>query len=79
MTFRGQLLNGHVVGTMQLADALVKSNKDFDCAHCFQPGSPRRWLVRRRWDYFVRNPLGVTPPSDFEVHEDRESAPGGPR
>jgi hypothetical protein len=37
------------------------------------------YLVRRRWDYFVRNLLGVIPPSNFEIHEDREPAPGRPR
>jgi hypothetical protein len=37
------------------------------------------YLARRRWDYFVRYLLGVNPPSNFEIHEDREATPGRPR
>jgi dipeptidyl-peptidase-4 len=37
------------------------------------------YLVRRRWDYFVKYLLGVTPPANFEIHEDREPAPVRPR
>lgn len=37
------------------------------------------YLVRRRWDYFVKYLLGVTPPASFEIHEDREPAPVRPR
>jgi dipeptidyl-peptidase 4 len=36
-------------------------------------GNP--YLVRRRWDYFVQNLLGATPPEGFQVHEDREPPP----
>lgn len=28
----------------------------------------------RRWDHFVQDLLGVAPPADFEVHEDKEGA-----
>jgi dipeptidyl-peptidase-4 len=38
-------------------------------------GSP--YLVRRRWDYFVEYLLEVTPPTGFEVHEDREEPARG--
>jgi hypothetical protein len=31
------------------------------------------YLVRRRWDYFVQYLLGVTPPANFEINEDRDS------
>jgi hypothetical protein len=34
-------------------------------------GNP--YLIRRRWDYFVQHLLGVTPPLDFAIHEDREA------
>jgi dipeptidyl aminopeptidase/acylaminoacyl peptidase len=72
--------NVHVVETMRFADALMKANKDFDMLivpnmYHGEGGNP--YLVRRRWDYFVKNLLGVTPPANFEVHEDRE--PGGGR
>jgi len=70
--------NVHPVETMRLADALMKANKDFDML--FVPnmfhgesGEHARYLVRRRWDYFVQHLLGVTPPANFEVKEDRDA------
>jgi dipeptidyl-peptidase 4 len=74
--------NVHVVETMRLADALIKANKDFDMLivpNMYHGEGGNLYLVRRRWDYFVRNLLGVTPPSNFEIHEDRESVPERPR
>jgi dipeptidyl-peptidase 4 len=70
--------NVHVVETMRFADALMKANKNFDMLivpnmYHGEGGSP--YLIRRRWDYFVQGLLGVTPPSDFEVHEDKENPP----
>ncbi len=69
--------NVHPVETMRLADALMKANKDFDML--FVPnmfhgesGEHALYLVRRRWDYFVQHLLGVTPPANFEIKEDRE-------
>jgi len=69
--------NVHPVETMRLVDALMKANKDFDML--FVPnmfhgesGEHAPYLVRRRWDYFVKYLLGVTPPANFEVKEDRE-------
>jgi hypothetical protein len=32
--------------------------------------------VRRRWDYFVRYLLGVTPPENFEMREECDPAFG---
>lgn len=74
--------NVHVVETMRFADALIKANKDFDMLivpnmYHGEGGNP--YLVRRRWDYFVRYLLGVTPPENFDIHEDREPAFGVPR
>ena len=70
--------NVHPVETMRLADALMKANKDFDML--FVPnmfhgesGEHARYLVRRRWDYFVQHLFGVTPPANFEVKEDRDT------
>jgi len=69
--------NVHPVETMRLADALIKANKDFDML--FVPnmfhgesGEHAHYLVRRRWDYFVQHLLGVIPPANFEVKEERE-------
>ena len=74
--------NVHVVETMRFADALIKANKDFDMLivpNMYHGEGGNLYLVRRRWDYFVRNLLGVSPPSNFEIHEDREPLPGRPR
>jgi len=69
--------NVHVVETMRFADALIKANKNFDMLivpnmYHGEGGNP--YLIRRRWDYFVQYLLGVTPPADFAIHEDRENA-----
>jgi dipeptidyl aminopeptidase/acylaminoacyl peptidase len=74
--------NVHVVETMRFADALIKANKDFDMLivpNMYHGEGGNSYLVRRRWDYFVRYLLGVTPPNNFEIHEDREPEPGRPR
>jgi dipeptidyl-peptidase 4 len=70
--------NVHPVETIRFVDALMKANKNFDML--FVPnmfhgesGEHALYLVRRRWDYFVQYLLGVTPPADFEIKEDRES------
>ena len=55
--------------TMLVVDALIKANKDFDLvlfpnsAHGFGQFSP--YMMRRRWDYFVKNLLGVDPPKEY--------------
>jgi dipeptidyl-peptidase 4 len=52
-------------------DALIKANKDFDLIlipnahHGYGAASP--YMMRRRWDYFVRNLAGGTPPQNFEL------------
>ncbi|MBP8648879.1 MAG: DPP IV N-terminal domain-containing protein, partial [Thermomonas sp.] len=52
--------------TLLVVDALVKANKDFDllllphARHGF--GADSYYVMRRRWDYFVRHLLGVEPP-----------------
>jgi len=68
--------NVHVVETMRFADALIKANKNFDMLivpnmYHGEGGNP--YLIRRRWDYFVQYLLGVTPPADLAIHEDREN------
>jgi len=68
--------NVHPVETMRFVDALMRANKSFDML--FVPnmfhgesGEHAHYLVRRRWDYFVQYLLGVTPPENFEIKEDR--------
>ena len=57
--------------TLQVVDALVKANKDFDllllphARHSF--GVDSYYVMRRRWDYFVKHLLGAEPPKEFEV------------
>lgn len=70
--------NVHVVETMRFADALMKANKDFDMLivpNMYHGEGGNLYLVRRRWDYFVEYLLGVTPPANIEIHEDREPTP----
>jgi dipeptidyl-peptidase-4 len=68
--------NVHPVESMRLVDALMKANKNFDMLlvpNMFhgESGDRALYLVRRRWDYFVQYLLGVTPPNNFEIKEDR--------
>jgi len=57
--------------TLLVVEALEKANKDYDLvifpnsAHGFGAYSP--YMMRRRWDYFVRNLLGVEPPHEYEL------------
>jgi dipeptidyl aminopeptidase/acylaminoacyl peptidase len=57
--------------TLLVADALIKANKDFDLlmlpnqAHGF--GSASNYMMRRRWDYFVKYLLGAEPPKEYEI------------
>ncbi|MDE0233490.1 MAG: DPP IV N-terminal domain-containing protein [bacterium] len=82
---RGKLLlvtgdlddNVNPSATMQLVDALVAANRDFDLLvlpnrnHDFA-GTWGTWnedpyFTRRRWDYFVEHLMGVPPPRGFRV------------
>ena len=57
--------------TLLVVDALIKANKDFDLVlfpnahHGYGAASP--YMMRRRWDYFVKNLAGGTPPQNFEL------------
>jgi dipeptidyl aminopeptidase/acylaminoacyl peptidase len=55
--------------SLLVIDALIRANKDFDVL----PLPNRRhgfgnepYMVRRRWDYFVRNLLGAEPPAEYQ-------------
>jgi dipeptidyl-peptidase-4 len=55
------------VETMLVVEALIKANKEFDMViipnvpHGY--GAASDWMMRKRWDYFVRWLAGGTPPS----------------
>jgi dipeptidyl aminopeptidase/acylaminoacyl peptidase len=56
--------------TLLVVNELMKANKDFDFillpnrAHGF---GNEPYMVRRRWDYFVKNLLGAEPPKEYEI------------
>jgi len=82
---RGKLLLAHggmddnvpPYNTYLVVDALIKANKDFDllilpnARHGY--GRDSNYMMRRRWDYFVRNLLGAEPPAGYEIG--KQSAP----
>ena len=57
--------------TLLVADALIKANKDFDLVlipnarHGY--GQASLYMMRRRWDYFVKNLMGAEPPKEYEI------------
>ncbi|WP_321490096.1 DPP IV N-terminal domain-containing protein [uncultured Hyphomonas sp.] len=56
--------------TMQVVDALIQANKDFDLL--IIPNGGHRayrqpYFIRRLWDYFVENLQGVDPPQGYEI------------
>ncbi|MGN6291227.1 MAG: DPP IV N-terminal domain-containing protein [Chitinophagaceae bacterium] len=57
--------------TLLVVEALEKANKDYDLvifpnsAHGF--GQYSYYMMRRRWDYFVRNLRGIEPPKEFDL------------
>jgi Prolyl oligopeptidase family len=74
--------NVHAVETMRLTDALIKANKNFEqliVPNMYHGEGGNPYLIRRRWDYFVQYLLGVTPPPDFAIHEEREAPALRPR
>ena len=68
--------------TLLVVNELIKANKDFDLLLLPNRGhgfGNEPYMVRRRWDYFVRYLLGAEPPTGYELHpppsERRGSAP----
>ncbi|MGO4504570.1 MULTISPECIES: DPP IV N-terminal domain-containing protein [unclassified Dyella] len=57
--------------TLLVVDALIKANKDFDLLmlpnehHTY--GAAANYMMRKRWDYFVRNLAGDVAPKEFEM------------
>ena len=74
---KGKLLIAHgtlddnvpPLNTLVVVDALIAANKDFDLLmlpnrrHGF---GNEPYMMRRRWDYFVRHLLGAEPPREYE-------------
>jgi dipeptidyl aminopeptidase/acylaminoacyl peptidase len=59
--------------TYLVVDALIRANKDFDlivfphARHGF--GVDNNYMMRRRWDYFVRHLMGAEPPEEYRIGE----------
>ncbi len=57
--------------TLLVVEALEKANKNYDLvvfpnsAHGYGSYSP--YMMRRRWDYFVKNLSGAEPPQEYEL------------
>ncbi len=75
---RGKLLLAHGTldtnvphsNTMLVVDALIAANKDFDLLMLPNRGhgfGNEPYMMRRRWDYFVRHLLGAEPPAGYEI------------
>jgi dipeptidyl aminopeptidase/acylaminoacyl peptidase len=76
---RGKLLLAHggmddnvpPYSTYLVVEALVRANKDFDlivfpnAGHGY--GQSSNYMMRRRWDYFVRHLLGAEPPVEYVI------------
>ena len=68
-------LDGNVPlnNTMMLVKELIAANKDFDLVlfpnrgHGY--GADSYYMMRRKWDYFVRYLLGVEPPKEFDFKQ----------
>ena len=57
--------------TYLVVDALIKANKDFDllvlpnARHGY--GGDSYYMMRRRWDYFVKHLIGAEPPKEYKI------------
>ncbi|HEX5151024.1 MAG TPA: DPP IV N-terminal domain-containing protein [Parafilimonas sp.] len=77
---KGKLLLAHGLmddnvppyNTMLVIEALEKANKDYDLIvfpnshHGY--GTYSYYMMRRRWDYFVKNLLGTEPPKEYKIN-----------
>jgi len=67
--------------TMLVVEALTKANKDYDlvvfpnAGHGYGTDSP--YMMRRRWDYFVKNLLGKEPPPNYKLETKTDPRNGG--
>jgi dipeptidyl aminopeptidase/acylaminoacyl peptidase len=64
--------------TLLVVNELIKANKDFDLLllpnrnHGF---GNEPYMIRRRWDYFVRYLLGAEPPQGYELRAPQQGRP----
>ncbi|GAC1314456.1 MAG: S9 family peptidase [Mucilaginibacter sp.] len=67
--------------TLLVVEALEKANKDYDLvvfpnsAHGYGTYSP--YMMRRRWDYFVKNLMGAEPPHEYVLKTKTDPRNGG--
>ncbi|HEX3384667.1 MAG TPA: prolyl oligopeptidase family serine peptidase, partial [Mucilaginibacter sp.] len=67
--------------TLLVVEALEKANKDYDLVvfpnmpHGY--GQYSSYMMRRRWDYFVKNLLGNTPPKEYQLKFKGDPRNGG--
>jgi dipeptidyl aminopeptidase/acylaminoacyl peptidase len=58
--------------TLLVVDALIAANKDFDLIMFPNRGhgfGNEPYMMRRRWDYFVKHLLGAEPPKEYRIGE----------
>jgi dipeptidyl aminopeptidase/acylaminoacyl peptidase len=83
---KGKLLLAHgtmdtnvpVYSTLLVVNELIKANKDFDLLLLPNRGhgfGNEPYMMRRRWDYFVRHLLGAEPPEGFEFKPPAPTTP----
>src|SRR5581483_309882 len=66
--------------TLLVVDELIKANKDFDLLMLPNRGhgfGNEPYMVRRRWDYFVKYLLGAEPPNEYRMQAPASTAPPG--
>ncbi|MCB9288104.1 MAG: DPP IV N-terminal domain-containing protein [Lewinellaceae bacterium] len=79
---KGKLLLTHgtmdtnvpVYNTLLVVDKLIEANKDFDLVLFPNRGhgfAMEPYMLRKRWDYFVKNLLGAEPPKEYEFNLSR--------
>jgi len=57
--------------TLLVADRLMDANKDFDLLLFPNRGhgyANEPYMMRKRWDYFVKNLLGAEPPKEYQFN-----------
>jgi dipeptidyl aminopeptidase/acylaminoacyl peptidase len=62
--------------TLLVVNELIKANKDFDLLMLPNRGhgfGNEPYMIRQRWDYFVRHLLGAEPPKEYELHPPAET------
>ncbi len=67
--------------TLLVVNELIKANKDFDLLMLPNRGhgfGNEPYMVRRRWDYFVKYLLGAEPPHEYEMHAPASARPPEP-